>query len=116
MHARVRTWLRVVAIVEALTWIGLLIGMAFKYVLAQDETGVQVMGPVHGAAFVAFLTVTLLAARTFDWSARVTLIGLASSVPPLGSLVFERWAVRHGQLEVPGTQHTTQQGTPLRGR
>ena len=102
MHARARTWFRVVAVLEALTWVGLLIGMAFKYVLADDETGVHVMGPLHGAAFLAFVAVTLLAARTFRWSVGVTLVGLASSVPPLGSLAFGRWAVRRGLLECEG--------------
>jgi len=107
MPARARRCFRVVAVVEALTWVGLLIGMAFKYVLADDETGVQVMGPLHGAAFIAFVATTLLAARTFGWTARVTLLGLASSIPPLGSLAFERWTVRHGQLDLPGSGHTT---------
>ncbi|MDQ3627261.1 MAG: DUF3817 domain-containing protein [Actinomycetota bacterium] len=102
MHARVRRWFRVIAVVEALTWVGLLVGMAFKYVLADDEVGVQVMGPLHGAAFLAFVAVTLLAARTFGWTARLTLVGLASSVPPLGSLAFERWTVRHEWPEVSG--------------
>lgn len=116
MHARVRTWFRVVAVVEAVTWVGLLIGMAFKYVLADEEIGVRVMGPLHGAAFLAFVAVTLLAARTFRWSAGVTLAGLAASVPPLGSLVFDRWAVRHGRLDVPMHTHEESQATARGGR
>ena len=50
---------RVVAVAEALSWAGLLIGMFFKYVVIEHEIGVQVFGPVHGAIFVAYVAVTL---------------------------------------------------------
>ncbi|MDQ1620237.1 MAG: hypothetical protein QOE19_2806, partial [Actinomycetota bacterium] len=43
-----RRAVQVVALTEALSWAGLLIGMLFKYVLADDERGVQFFGPVHG--------------------------------------------------------------------
>lgn len=115
MPARVRTWFRVIAVVEAVTWAGLLVGMAFKYVLADNEIGVQVMGPLHGAAFVAFVLVTLVAARTFGWTVRLLLVGLASSVPPLGSLAFERWTVRHGRLDPSPRAQPARDGAPVSG-
>jgi integral membrane protein len=92
---------RVVAIAEACSWAGLLVGMFFKYVVVFDDIGVKVFGPVHGALFVAYVVVTLLVARTFRWRLPTTLVALAASVPPLATLWFERRAQRRGLLAVP---------------
>ena len=59
---------RAVAIAEACSWIGLLIGMAFKYLVVFDDVGVRVFGPIHGALFVAYVVVALVTARAFRWS------------------------------------------------
>ena len=99
-----RAVFRVVAVVEALTWAGLLAGMAVKYLGSGDETGVHVMGPLHGAAFVAYCVVALWTARVFRWSWTLVLAGLASSVPPFGTWLFEQWARRRGHLDVTGPQ------------
>jgi integral membrane protein len=90
---------RFVAILEALTWVGLLTGMAFKYLPENgNEIGVKIFGPIHGGVFVLFLIVTLLSARALRWTPVVTLVALISSVPPLATAAFEVWAVRAGQL------------------
>lgn len=91
----------VVAIAEAFSWVGLLTGMYFKYLTDAGEQGVQVFGPIHGGVFVAYVLLTLLVARTFGWSGRTTLVGLACSIPPFASVVFEVWAQRTGRLAVP---------------
>lgn len=96
-----RTAFRIVAVVEALTWAGLLAGMAVKYLGNGDETGVHVMGPLHGAAFVAYLLVALWTARAFRWSPRLTLVALVAGIPPFGTWVFEAWATRNARLELP---------------
>ena len=41
---------RVVAVFEAFTWAGLLVGMYFKYLGNGSELGVQIFGPLHGGA------------------------------------------------------------------
>lgn len=92
------TWFRVVAAAEALSWTGLLIGMFFKYVVVRDEIGVQVFGPIHGAVFVAYVLTVLVLFRRFGWTAGVTLLALAASIPPLCTWFFERWAERTGRL------------------
>ena len=94
---------RVVAIAEAVSWALLLAGMFVKWVLGTTEVGVQVAGPVHGAVFVAYVLVTLLAWRVLRWSPRTALLALAASVPPLVTIWFERWARRTGQLPVDAT-------------
>ena len=92
---------RAVAIAEACSWVGLLTGMFFKYVVVFDDIGVNVFGPIHGALFVAYLAVTLVVARTFRWRLPITLIALVASIPPLATLWFERWARRRGVLAEP---------------
>jgi integral membrane protein len=92
---------RAVAVAEALSWLGLLAGMYVKYVPETSELGVQVFGPVHGAVFVAYVLAALVAARVLGWSRWTTLLALAASVPPLATVVFERWAGRTGRMQAP---------------
>ncbi len=89
---------RAVAIAEACSWVGLLIGMFFKYVVVGNEIGVQIFGPIHGALFVAYLVVTVIAARTLRWRPGTLVLALLCSIPPLATLWFERRARRAGQL------------------
>ncbi|MBC3192660.1 DUF3817 domain-containing protein [Pseudonocardia sp. C8] len=90
---------RAVAIAEAASWTGLLAGMFVKWVLAVSEVGVQVFGPIHGALFVAYVLVTLWAARLFRWDLRTLVVGLLASIPPLTTIWFERHAARSGRLD-----------------
>jgi integral membrane protein len=94
---------RVVAIAEACSWAGLLIGMLFKYVVVFDDIGVNVFGPIHGALFVAYVVVGLVAARVLRWNLPTTVLALVASIPPLATLWFERWARRRGRLAEPAT-------------
>ena len=98
-----RAWVgpafQVAARVEAATWIGLLIGMAFKYVLADNDLGVRVFGPLHGVAFIAYVVATIVAARRFGWSWRLLLMGLLVSIPPAFTWPFERHVARRGHLD-----------------
>lgn len=89
---------RLVAVWEAITWAILLVAMFFKWVLGHDEA-VKIPGMIHGiAAFIPFVIIALLTARSLRWSVTTTFWALVSSVPPFGSVIFERWAVRTGQL------------------
>ena len=93
-----------VAIAEALSWSGLLIGMFFKYFTDLGELGVQIFGPVHGALFVLYVVMTLLVSRAYRWSPGTTLLGLASSIPPFATLAFELWVTRTGRMPTIGDQ------------
>jgi integral membrane protein len=94
--ARAGQLFRAVAIAEACSWLGLLIGMLFKYVVVGSPVGVQLFGPIHGALFVAYCAVTVWVARTLRWRLPTTLLALASSIPPLATLWFERRVRRNG--------------------
>ncbi len=96
----VATVYRIVAVAEALSWIGLLAGMYVKHVPRTSEIGVQVFGPIHGGIFLAYVAVALVAGRVLRWNAGTTLLALAASVPPLATVWFERRATRLGRLPV----------------
>ena len=90
---------RVVAAFEAFTWVGLLFGMGVKYLGSGNEIGVQIFGPLHGGAFVAY-------GVQFRWSLWATLVTLAASVPPLTTLLADWWLHRTGRLvPVTRTEH-----------
>jgi integral membrane protein len=87
-----------VAIAEALSWSGLLVGMYLKYFTDVGELGVKIFGPVHGALFVLYVILTLLVARAYRWSLGTTLLGMACAVPPFATLAFELWVTRSGRM------------------
>ncbi|MCO1579907.1 MULTISPECIES: DUF3817 domain-containing protein [unclassified Crossiella] len=82
---------RAVAIAEAFSWAGLLVGMFFKYVMVFNDLGVKIFGPVHGVIFVLYLFVVLMVREPLNWDGRTTTWALIASVPPFGTIVFERW-------------------------
>lgn len=66
---------------EAVSWIGLLIAMVFKYGF-EMETGVEVMGRVHGFFFMTFVALLALVHFQRNWSIRKTAFSFAESIPP----------------------------------
>jgi integral membrane protein len=90
---------RIVAFVEALTWLGLLIGMYFKWIAETGEAGVKIFGPIHGGVFVAYIVLAIITARVQRWSFWTTALALGASIPPFCTVWFEIWAKRSGRLE-----------------
>ncbi|WP_083966656.1 DUF3817 domain-containing protein [Demequina globuliformis] len=88
----------VLAIVEAFTWAGLLIGMLLEHVLHVTEWGVTIFGPLHGGAFMLYGLVTLLLAFKMRWGFWLTVLTLAAAVPPLTTIPMEIWLRRNGKL------------------
>lgn len=81
---------RVVAVVEAVTYL-LLLGAAFVKRVLEGTDIVPVLGPVHGIAFLVYLVLVLRIREGQGWRlARTILVVLASAVP-LGGF----WAGRH---------------------
>ncbi|HEV6952575.1 MAG TPA: DUF3817 domain-containing protein [Promicromonospora sp.] len=97
----------VVAWIEAFTWAGLLVGMVLKHVTGTTDAGVWLFGRLHGAAFVLFVVVTVVVGVRLRWGWFRTLVALASSVPPLTTLLAERWLERSGHLAVPSDRAAT---------
>ena len=88
---------RLVAVIEAITWAFLILGMILKRA-GGIEQATMVPGMLHGAAFLAFLAVAVYVSRELTWSPKVLILALLSAIPPFFTLVFEWWAVRNGQL------------------
>jgi integral membrane protein len=90
---------RLVALAEAVSWVGLLIGMYFKYLGSpRTEVGVKVFGMAHGLIFITFVIAALLAGTAFGWSTATWLLALLASIVPLGTVIFLIWVDRAGRL------------------
>ncbi|GAB2465430.1 DUF3817 domain-containing protein [Promicromonospora xylanilytica] len=103
----------IVAWIEAFTWAGLLVGMFLKYVTETTEAGVWLFGRLHGGAFVLFVAVTLFVAVKLRWGWFRTLVALASSIPPLLTLLAEWWLKRSGHLADPDDRAATRETVDL---
>ena len=88
------TALRYVSIAEATSFLVLLIAAVLKRWGPQDELGVQVMGPIHGALFLAYVGLALFVAVRRRWRPRRTLVVLAASVLPVAPFILERTWLR----------------------
>jgi integral membrane protein len=103
-------WFRVIAFAEAVSWVGLLIGMYFKYLGSpRTEIGVKVFGPIHGGIFLAFVVAAILTGIAMRWRAGTWVLALLGSIVPLGSVVFLLWADRTGRMEQVGTPTSSRQ-------
>jgi integral membrane protein len=107
---------RLVALMEAVSWAGLLIGMFFKYAGSpRTEIGVKIFGPIHGGVFIAFLVAALFAGIAYKWGIGTWLLALLGSIVPLGSVIFLIWADKTARLGHAGAATTSvQQGGPAR--
>jgi integral membrane protein len=93
-------WFRLIALAEAVSWAGLLVGMYFKYLGSpRTEIGVKVFGPIHGGIFVAFVIIAMLVGAARKWDVGTWILALLASVVPLGSVIFVMWADRTARLD-----------------
>jgi integral membrane protein len=92
-------WFRLIALAEAVSWAGLLIGMYFKYLgTPRTEIGVKVFGMTHGLVFIAFVVAGVLVGIAVNWTLATWLLALLASVVPLCSVIFLIWADRTGRI------------------
>ena len=85
--------MRLVALVEATSFLALLLATYIKY---EDDApkGVQILGPIHGALFIAYVLIAIGVRQRAQWSDLVTLGVLAGAVVPFGGFVVDRWLAR----------------------
>jgi len=97
-------WLRLVGLLEAVSWVGLLTGMYFKYAGSpRTEVGVKIFGPIHGGIFVAFVVAAIVAGIAFSWSLATWLLAMLASIVPLGTVIFLIWAEKTDRMGRHGT-------------
>ena len=71
--------LRVVALVEGLSFVLLLIGSVLKRTASFNI--VPVLGPIHGTLFLALVLLTVSQVKLLGWSPRFTLLMLTVGSP-----------------------------------
>jgi len=92
----------IVALVEAATWAGLLVGMLLKYGTGTTDLGVWLFGRLHGAAFLVYVAVAFIAGARLRWPMWALLLAVLAAIPPLATLPLERWYRRRGLLSSAG--------------
>lgn len=81
---------RLVAGIEAVTWIAMLAAMVATRAFAVGWA-VPVMGPVHGIAFLVYLACVLTVRAPFRWDGTQTALALVSALVPGGAwLIVDR--------------------------
>jgi integral membrane protein len=94
---------RAIALLEAVSWVGLLVGMYFKYLGSpRTEIGVKVFGMTHGLVFIAFVVATMVVGAACRWGIATWLACLLASIVPLCTVIFLIWADRRGRLGLDG--------------
>lgn len=85
--------LRYVALVEATTFLALLVATYFKHADGKEQ-GVTVLGPIHGLLFLLYVFIALNVRRQMGWSGKTTFWVLFGAVAPFGGYIVDRWLVR----------------------
>jgi len=80
--------LRIVAILEAVSFLVLLVATVVKET-GGTESGVRLMGPVHGVLFLLYALLVLLVASDEKWRLKRTLLTLLCAVLPFGGFVAD---------------------------
>jgi len=99
LHMQISKVFTIAARIEALTWAGLLIGMFLKYSLEVTELGVWLFGRLHGAAFLVYFFVAIIAAIRLRWPWWCALLAVLAAMPPLVTFPLEIWFHKRGLLE-----------------
>ncbi len=90
--------LMIVAFAEAVSWIGLLLGMVLKYGF-DNERGVSIMGPIHGMLFMIFAVLLLITHVQERWSIGRTVLSFVESVPPLTGFLLGKRLLQDVRLD-----------------
>lgn len=89
-------FLRLVALLEAISWLALLIAMYYKWVLG-NTTYMNLIGRTHGFLFIGFVILVVIVGNKMKWQKREITWSLLSSLPPCGTLladmkIFKKYA------------------------
>lgn len=89
--------MRYTALAEATSFIALLIASVVKRT-GGSELGVQILGPIHGLLFIAYVVIALNIRTEMGWSGRTTFWVLVGAVVPFGGYVVDRRLLREHPL------------------
>jgi len=84
---------RIAALAEATSFLALLAATYVKY--GQDQPiGVEILGPIHGVLFIAYVLLALGLGQRAAWQPRTAALVLLGAVLPFGGYVVDRWLAR----------------------
>jgi len=82
--------LRAISLVEGVSFLILLTCSVLKR--TNDwETGVQIMGPVHGVLFVLYVICAIDLGKKLAWPRERTVKVVLAAIPPFAPFFVERW-------------------------
>ena len=90
--------MRYIALVEATSFLALLVASYVKRT-GGGETGVEILGPIHGLLFIAYVVIALRLREDAGWTGKQTFWILAGAVLPFGGYVVDWWRVRRQRAE-----------------
>jgi integral membrane protein len=88
---------RWVALIEATTFLALLVATVIKH-SDGGATGVQILGPIHGALFIAYVINVVAIRGEQGWDGKVTFWILVGAVLPFGGYVVDWWLARERRV------------------
>ncbi len=90
---------RYIALIEATTFLLLLIASYIKR--ANDQpVGVEILGPIHGLLFIAYVIVALGVRERAGWTTNQTLLILLGAVVPFGGYFVDSWVEDNNAAEL----------------
>ncbi len=89
---------RTTALIEGISWLGMLTALAIKYPLHGSPLPVTIWGWVHGIAWIAFVLACIAAAIRFRWTWWALPTGIIGSTLPFLTIPFDLWMERTGRL------------------
>jgi len=81
---------KLVALIEATTFLLLLLASYVKRA-GDQPLGVEILGPIHGLLFIAYVVMALSLRERAGWSGKQTAWILVGAVLPFGGYVVDRW-------------------------
>lgn len=94
-----RSFYRVVAIAEAITWTLLIAGLLLKYVFDAGDIGVRVGGSIHGFVFLSYAATAVLVGVNQRWKVGLIAFGVLTAIVPYATIPFDRWLEKNRKLE-----------------
>ncbi len=76
------------AILEAVSWLALIIAMYLKYVLDHTEY-MRPIGMIHGYLFICFVIFVLIVGVKMKWNGKEIGLSLLSSIIPFGTILAD---------------------------
>lgn len=91
--------LRIISIIEAISYLVLLgVAMPLKYIW-QEPQAVRVVGMAHGVLFCLFCVALLNAMLTQKWSLKPPFLIFLASLIPFAPIWVEKWLKKQSELD-----------------